>query len=1113
MEKLLKYLCQSKPFLNLVDKVSAKQSQTLTGVVGSADAFVSAQLFTSLDRSMLAVFANSQDAQPFYQDACELIGDDKVLLFPALERQFWNEIGPSHALIGRRLNTLKKMITLRSLLVVTTVEAMMEKIATPETMSDDILTFQQDMEYDFEKIIASLVDMGYVREDRVDQPGEMSVRGGLLDIYLLDEPNPVRIEFFGDQVESIRTFDVDSQRSIEKIPIIDVVPLSAAGIFEPLDELSASTPERKGCLFDYLLQSNLLLIQDLDWLEQNGLAYQNEINEKISQYNNRSRTQTLYYDDHFLSFDSVSKQLTQSTLIELAPLKPHFPVIDFPMQSVQPFQGDMKALRATLSTLPDEWGIRSRVVVACDSKAQTDRLRNILIDEEFPSFVAARHMDLSKGFSWPDAGIMLLTNAELFNRVRFSRLDTLETRTVSFKELAELKNGDFVVHSDYGIGLYRGLEHIEVYGRKRECIIIEYKDGDKLYVPTEKMDCVQKYTSKESAVPTLSKLGSVAWERLKSKTKTQIKEIAENLIKLYATRKTRKGYSFASDTVWQNELEASFQYNETPDQVVALEDIKKDMENDLPMDRLVCGDVGFGKTEVALRAAFKAVDGGKQVAVLVPTTVLAQQHYHTFKERLNSFPISVDVISRFRKAKTQKEIIQHIQSGKIDIIIGTHRLLSKDIAFKDLGLLIVDEEQKFGVLHKERLKLLKKTVDTLTLSATPIPRTMQMSLMGARDFSIINTPPANRLPIKSEVSRFDRELIRQAILREVSRNGQVFFVHNRVQSIYAIAGLLQDLVPEVTFAVAHGQMEADELEAIMLKFTNGEIQCLVSTMIIESGIDVANANTLIVNRADRFGLAQLYQLRGRVGRSNQQAFAYFLIPPIKKLNRTAIKRLQAIQEYHQLGSGYQIAMRDLEIRGAGHIFGAKQSGFVDALGYEMYTRIIHEAIDELRQELDMEKPKEQPELPDIETRLNIQVDAYLPEPYIPSGTERVEMYKKLAASKTLDEIEALEIELKDRYGRLPMEAENLLHIIAIKLLAKKNRISELLFKNGQLKGKFYAQGIPTGEQFREWIGTIVQKGGTEFQLKQEKDTLHFNFPLSPDNNSLLQTRDFLKMIA
>ncbi|MBN1541923.1 transcription-repair coupling factor [candidate division KSB1 bacterium] len=1077
------------------------------GAVGSSTSLVIAKLAASVSRSILVVCPDELQAKNLAQDCAEWSPDRPLIGFPSLGDQMWSEIGPALSLVGRRLDALHHLLDSSAPIVVTSVESLAEKIADPHAIRDGRRLLRVGEDFDFANLIERLISMGYVREERVDQPGEISVRGGLIDIYLVHESTPVRIEFFGDTIESVREFDVETQRSTGKRSFIDILPLSAAGPFCPHDEQILGHLPPTCSILDFLAPDTLVLSLDADLIELEWQQSRKTIEDAWQAYLSDHKTVQVDLNQLYCLDPEPPSLLHRFARIDFLALDSGSADLHLSIEQAPSFHGNIAFFLQELERQINQSSVKPLAVVLGDSAAQTERLQAILKREDNCPDLCISAINISEGFIWPEVGLFVFTNKELFNRRRLHKLDSLETRPVSFQELLKLKNGDFVVHVDYGIGLYRGLKTIDAYGKERECLIVEYRDGDTLYVPLEKMDCVQKYTSKESTLPTLSKLGSAEWQRLKSRTKQQVKEIAEKLIKLYAVRQIKKGHAFSGDAVWQNELEAAFAYDETVDQLNAIQEIKKDMQSERPMDRLICGDVGFGKTEVAIRAAFKAINDGKQVAVLVPTTVLAQQHYQTFRSRLAPFPVEIGVLSRFLSPRRQRQTIKDIAAGRIDLVVGTHRLLSGDIQFSDLGLLIVDEEQKFGVLQKEKLKLWKENVDTLSLSATPIPRTMQMALMGARDMSIINTPPHNRIPVKTEVVRFDRELIRDAILREINRGGQVFFVHNRVQSIHAIAALLRELLPEVAFGISHGQMESAQLEKVMLAFMNGEIQCLITTMIIESGIDVPNANTLIVNRADRFGLSQLYQLKGRVGRSFQQAFAYFLIPPLRRLNRTAVKRLQAIQEYSHLGSGYKIAARDLEIRGAGNIFGARQSGFVDALGYEMYMKIIEEAINELRGELVETEPEEK--APPFEPRVEVHTDAYLPDSYVAAPSERIDFYKKLVLAKNLSDIAAIRQEIQDRFGPLPVEARHLIAYIEIKVLARQTQLQEIILTDHRLRGKFHSPSLPTGEEFRRWIGRWIEIGGERLTLKQEKNDLLFELRLDKTSEPVEQIKNFL----
>ncbi|RMD99256.1 MAG: transcription-repair coupling factor, partial [Calditrichaeota bacterium] len=786
----------------------------------------------------------------------------------------------------------------------------------------------------FDHFLRQLSEMDFQREPMVEKPGDMAVRGGIVDVFPFAAEQPIRIEFWGNRIESIREFDVNSQRSINILNRVMLYP-------RPVRQKA----NLRATLVDYLAPQTLVIFDNPTHIEK---AYHGE--HKASYYEdlwveeNESGGDGLWQNFQlaFEPFQKLSFSVLKSANAS--------DVIDLNARNLPPQQGDIQRLIREFREHLRE-NAQSKNYFLCESAGHARRMQELFEDRgvsEHEALISSA--SLQQGFMLPSEGLYVYTDHQFYGRLRRQKSRKKYYGGLTLRQLKTLSMGDFVVHSDYGIGVFRGLEKIKVRNHERECLVLEYRDGDKLYVPLDKMDRVQKYTGREGIVPVVHKLGSPDWDRLKKRMRSKVRDIARELVQLYALRKTQKGFAFSPDTTWQKELEASFAYEDTPDQLKATLEVKQDMESDQPMDRLICGDVGYGKTEVAVRAAFKAVQDGKQVAILVPTTILAEQHYFTFRDRLERFPVRVDVLSRFRSAREQRRIVAQVKSGEIDIIIGTHRLLSKDVEFKNLGLLIIDEEQRFGVRHKERLKQLRVNVDVLALSATPIPRTLQMSLLNVRDMSQINTAPRDRLPIHTEVMTFNKDFVRQAILREVNRGGQVFFVHNRIESIYRVARQLGDLVPEVDIAVAHGQMKEKDLEKVMMDFMNRQYHVLVTTMIIESGLDMPNVNTMFINRADRFGLAQLYQLRGRVGRSSQKAYCYLLIPPVKHLTPEAIRRLETIEEFTDLGSGMQIALRDLEIRGAGNILGAEQSGYIDAMGYDTYMKILEQAISELRQE-------------------------------------------------------------------------------------------------------------------------------------------------------------------
>ena len=1118
IESIIKIFSASERMADLSQSARSHQSVQAANISPSARAFIVRQWIES-QRSILCVLSDAEQAQLFYSDIMTIAANESIMLFPFHDKALWSELGPSSENIGRKLLSLKALVSQPLTVIITSIPALLEKVASPTYLRQSMLYLNPGEEVDFEDLIETLVTMGYVREQRVEQPGEMSVRGGLIDLYAYEEANPCRIEFFANTIESIREFDVESQRSLSQRASLSIVSPGAVGLYGPVFDHTLENSHLDGSLLDYLAKDAILFLSEPALFSAILQNVEKDLQVRYQTFlEDHGVTRQVPFGYFYQSPDVLLSQLDRFQQIKFDSFAPSndSPVISFTIQSCGNFAGNIKLLKKETEdalNVADKEGGKAFVYIFCDSESQTLSMQELLRQEKFPDRVQAALLNLSAGFIWPDQHLYCYTSREIYSRISRRRGDRLSKRRISFSELSALKEGDIVVHVDYGVGIFRGLHNIDAYGKQRECIKIEYLEGDNLYVPLEKMDRVQKYSCQEGVVPVLSKLGGKDWDRLKNKTKSRVKEIAQQLIKLYALRKLKEGYSFSSDHIWQMELEASFIYEETPDQLTAVQEIKKDMEKPVPMDRLVCGDVGFGKTEVAVRAAFKAVNDGKQVAVMVPTTVLAQQHFITFSERLQPYPVRIELLNRFRKPALQREIIKNLREGRVDLIVGTHRLLSADVRFKDLGLLIIDEEHKFGVLHKERIKILKASVDTLTLSATPIPRTMHLALMGARDMSVINTPPSNRHPIKTEVCRFDKDLIREMILKEIDRGGQVFFVHNRIQTIYGMANLLRDLVPEAKFRVAHGKMDGSELEKIMLDFSEGKIQCLVSTMIIESGIDVPNANTLIVNRADRFGLAQLYQLRGRVGRSEQQAYAYLLIPALHKLNHGAIKRLQTIQEFTHLGSGYKIAMRDMEIRGMGNIFGAEQSGYINALGYELYSKIMEEAILELRKEMNL--PPSQPveeTRPIIESRVEMPADVFLPAQYVPAASDRVDVYKRLVETNKEQDIEDLRNEVIDRFGPMPAAAVDLFDFVQLKLLARRSLVEEVQFKNGSFTGKFHTPSLPDKEHFSPWLHKILEKACCEFELKQDKNALYFIVNTSRQHNPIATAKKFLQSL-
>jgi len=769
----------------------------------------------------------------------------------------------------------------------------------------------------------------------------------------------------------------------------------------------------------------------------------------------------------FDNLESFLARVCQFQVVENLSLGEEKESIKLGMTEPEVFGGNLDLLR---SAIRDHKTQGQKVYIFCDNPGQRDRLSELL-DHEAEGVNLEVGL-LNSGFSFPQIDLVCLTDHQIFSRYLRRRRKRRFNEGIALSSYSALSVGDFVVHIDFGIGKYAGLESLLVDQRKRECLRLLYQGGDKLYVPIEEFNRVHKFVGKEGA-PTLSKLGGTSWEKLKKRTQKAIQDMAEELIELYAERKAKPGFAFSPDSLWQRELEASFIYEETPDQLSAIQAIKEDLEKKIPADRLICGDVGYGKTEVAIRAAFKCVMDGKQVAILVPTTILAQQHLVTFSERLMEYPVKVEMLSRFRSRKEQKQIIQNLKEGRVDVVVGTHRLLSRDIEFKDLGLVIIDEEQRFGVTHKEKLKKLRRLVDVLTLTATPIPRTLQLSLFGARDMSVINTPPKDRLPIYTQIVKFDKELIAEAILREVDRGGQVYFVHNRVQTIEAMYRFLKDLLPQVRIAIAHGQMDERLLEKVMLEFLDHRYDCLLVTSIIESGIDIPTVNTIIMNRADRFGLAQLYQLRGRVGRSGTKAYAYLLIPKVRLLNPTARKRLKALEQFTQLGSGFHLALRDLEIRGAGNLLGPQQHGFIEEVGFDLYCRLLEEAVRELKGEKIPKRP---------EVKMEFDLDIYLPDFYIPDSHQRVEIYRKLSEAESVEEVDVIEAELSDRFGKPKKEVKDLLEFTCAKICASAKRISRVSLKKDILMLEF----LPDKKMGKKEIERLSQKIRLPLEFKVDQ---------------------------
>lgn len=1103
---------------NLLKKVfndlDSEKRIFIKGLAGSLKSLFLSILFEQKKRPIFYITADEEQEEVIKEDLELIIGADQIAYIPQIRELAHEKVITEAGRKGQLLFALERLVERQRLITITSARNIAFKFPSPDWIRKLKVIIEVGKGYDFDLLKERLVELGFNREHVVETLGEMSVRGGIIDVYPFSSDYPYRIEFFGDTVESIRIFDPTTQRSINQLSQIVIYPQHPEDQEDVRDESSVS-------LLNYLDKDTIIFLDESEIIKKD-IEILIDNTEDISNKNNNSVKNKLdIKKSKFVNYSELEKNWEQFVSIAHNSLLTNGSekYYNFSAQNQESFKGNLRVLQQKIQTYCQKGfdGISqsAKLYFLCDSANQVERIEDIFSNEGINcDGLAVGNFGINQGFVFNEVGLVVFTDNQFYGRpIRWRRRKKIH-RGLTLQQLHSLSIGDFVVHIDHGIGQYQGLKKITVQGNERECLSIVYRDGDFLYVPLDRMDRVQKYSAKEGLAPSLSKLGSKDWDRLKQKTKKHIKNIAKDLIALYAKRKAQKGFGFSKDTLWQKELEASFEYEDTPDQGKATEEIKQDMENDSPMDRLVCGDVGYGKTEVAVRAAFKATNDSKQVSVLVPTTVLALQHYNLFQERLGKYPIKIEMLSRFRTKSEQKRIVEWLKEGRIDIVIGTHRLLSRDVHFKNLGLVIVDEEHRFGVKNKERLKQLQVNVDVLSMSATPIPRTLNMAMLGIRDMSLIATPPRDRLPIHTEIAPFDKKLIRLAILKEIERGGQVFFVHNRVQTIDTVANLLRSLIPEVTFGVAHGQMDERQLEKVMWNFATKKFHCLVSTMIIESGLDIPNVNTMIVNRADRFGLSQLYQLRGRVGRSTQRAYAYLLVPPFHLLNKNALKRMQIIEEYTELGSGFNIAMRDLEIRGAGNIFGAEQSGHIVALGYELYMKIIEEAVQELKSEREGKSLTEIS--PKEETKVEIHQDAYLPDDYIEQPELKVDIYRRLANVNDLSAIEQIKAEVVDRFGKLPQSADNLFNLVNLKVIGNLLDFRLIKVLDHSLIAYFLKDivSMDQGELMENKICSIMQKAEGKFYFVQEGKAglgIHVDIPQN-ENDPIEYSKNFLKCL-
>ncbi len=1099
-DTLLPYLLKTNFGQEIFHHLEINDHISVKGFAGSVPSLFVAELFLTQKKTVLFLLNDKEEGLYAVTELEELLGKDKVLYFPPSHLEAYQIEKVQNANLVLRTEVLNRLNSeTEPKVIVAPFAALSEKVLRKEDFKGISHTIRTGDSLDFNFVDELLAHYNFAQVDFVSEPGEFSVRGGIVDVFSYSNEEPYRITFFGSEVENIRTFDIETQLSKEKI-----------NQFQLVSNMNFTVSGGKVAFFDLLPKDSYLVSKDAFLGEKRIREFYEkaEINfEKLSRELKHQSPEEL-----FVSAEILAENLQKFKWVDFTSQAFSFSQVSILLnQTQQPsFHKNFELLAEDLKDKRDQG---YAVWISFTSEKQKERLESILEELNHEVSFKSFRSELHEGFVDGELKISVYTDHQIFDRYqRYQAKNTFaKSEQLTLKDLMSLKIGDYIAHIDHGIGKFMGLVKINNNGRVQECFKLVYKNQDLLYVSIHSLHKISKYNGPDGREIVLSKLGSPAWKSLKQKTKAKVKQIAFDLIKLYAERKSAIGFAFSPDSYLQNELEASFIYEDTPDQEKATLDVKKDMEAQTVMDRLVCGDVGFGKTEVAIRAAFKAATDGKQVAVLVPTTILAFQHYRSFQERLKGFPVTISYLNRFRTAKQKSETKEGLKNGKIDIVIGTHQLVGKDIVFKDLGLLIIDEEHKFGVNVKDKLKTLKNNIDTLTLTATPIPRTLQFSLMAARDLSVIKTPPPNRQPVETQVIGFNEEMIRDAVAYEIQRGGQVFFINNRIENLKDIAGLIQRLVPEARVITGHGQMEGKQLEQNVLDFMEGKYDVLVSTTIVESGVDVPNANTIFINDAQRFGMADLHQMRGRVGRSNRKAFCYLITPPYDMITSDARKRLEAIEQFSDLGSGFQIAMKDLEIRGAGDLLGAEQSGFINEMGFETYQKIMQEALDELQNDETFENlfenEEERKKLISTTKDVNIDTDMelMLPDSYVQSTEERLSLYQKLAAIPNKTELQKFESELVDRFGNLPQEAQNLLKSVELKWLASDIGFEKIVVKNGIFLGyfppnpqdKFY-----TSEKFRHII-TYLTSNPTEATLKEKQ---------SKEGNQLMMRKENVKNV-
>lgn len=1089
----------------------------LRGLAGSSSSFVAAAAVRVSGQSHLFVLPDKEAAAYFFNDLESLLGELRedgetvtqipVLFFPSSYRKPYQVEETDNANVLLRAEVLDRIRREKRVLVVTYPTALTEMVVTRQLLEKNTLRLQRGEKISIAFITDLLDTYGFERTDYVYEAGQYAVRGGIVDVFSFAHEHPYRLEFFGDDVDSIRTFDALTQLSLKNIDHLTIIPNVQGKLLSENREsfLNYFETARHGAA------PNALWVYDIE-LSQGAIQKEFESAEKIySEQIKEAVIARLPPSEQYINEDIFREQIRNFHLVEFGNrfVQRDTESIDFSMSPQPTFQKNFDLLTQALSK--NTTGGYTNFIFT-DSAKQSERLYKIFEDIGRKLDYHPLVLSIHEGFTDHELKLSCFTDHQIFERYhRFRLRDGFQRKkeAMSLKELRGLNPGDYVVHIDHGVGRFGGLEKIEVSGKLQEAIRLVYRDNDIVYVSIHSLHRISKYAGKDGEVPRIDKVGSQAWQTLKAKTKIRVKEIAFDLIRLYAERKAKKGFRFSPDNYLQHELEASFIYEDTPDQLKATQDVKRDMEKEIPMDRLVCGDVGFGKTEVAIRAAFKAVCDSKQVAVLVPTTILALQHHKTFSDRLKDLPAKVEYVNRFKTAAEKKDVYKRLQQGQVDIIIGTHALVGKDVKFKDLGLLIIDEEQKFGVAAKDKLKTLKTEVDTLTLTATPIPRTLQFSLMSARDLSIINTPPPNRFPVQTELHTFSEEMIRDAVSYEIERGGQVFFVHNRVGSIVETAGMISRLVPAARVCIGHGQMESSKLEEVMVDFIEGQYNVLVSTTIIESGLDVSNANTMIINDAQNFGLSDLHQMRGRVGRSNRKAFCYLIAPPAYMLTSEAQRRLRAIEEFSDLGAGFHIALRDLDIRGAGNLLGGEQSGFIGDIGFDMYQKILDEAIQELKETefkdlFRQEEEEQRTELRTVhtkhkgifvrDTQIDTDMEILIPDAYVENITERLSLYRQLDDSKSDDDLNRFENMLRDRFGSIPAQVEELIDTVRLRWMAMQIGFERLVLKNRRMTGYFIPKQTSPyyqSEAFTKVLQFVQANRHVKMKENNQKLTLSF----------------------